>query len=94
MRTEGRCLVAVGVLGDLRVDLGAAGPGDLRVDLDAGVLGDPRLGSNILALPFVLRAELNDDRYGIPNPGGASSSELGLCVVAGGGWAPELDGPG
>ena len=62
VRTDGRFLVAVGVLGDLRVDLGAAGTGDLRVDLDDGVLGDPRPGSDILALPFVLRGELDDDR--------------------------------
>ena len=41
VRTDGRFLVAVGVLGDLRVDLGAGGPGDLRVDLDDGVLGNP-----------------------------------------------------
>ena len=109
VRTDGRFLVAVGVLadlrvhlgvrvlGDLRVDLGAGGPGDLRVDLDAGVLGDPRLASNILALPLVLRDEVDDDRYGIPNPGVASPSELGPRVVAGGdgaGGPPELDGPG
>ena len=107
--TDGRFLVAVGVLGDLqldlgvgvtedlRVDLAAGGPGDLRFDLDARVLGDPRLDSNILALPFVLRDELKDNRYGIRNPGGNWSSELGPRVVAGGGGAgglPELDGPG
>ena len=71
--------------------------GDLRVDPDAGVLGDPRLASNILALPFVLRDELDDDRYRIPNPGGSPSSELGPRVVAGGagaGGPSELDGPG
>ena len=61
VRTEGRFLVAAGVLGELRVDLGAAGAGNLRVDLDDGVLGDPRPGSGILALPFVLRGELDDD---------------------------------
>ena len=109
VRTDGRFLVAVGGLGDLRVDLGvgvlsdhrvdlgAGAPGNLRVDLDAGVLGDPRLASNILALPFVLCDDPDDDRYGIPNPGGNVSSELGPRVVAGGGGAdgpPELDGPG
>ena len=61
VRTDGRFLVAVGVLKDLRVDLGAACTGDLRVDLDDGVLKDPRPGSGILALPFVLRGELDDD---------------------------------
>ena len=61
VRTEGHFLVAAGVLGDLRVDLGAAGTGNLRVNLDDGVLGDPRPGSGILALPFVLRGELDDD---------------------------------
>ena len=50
-----------------------------------------------LPCPFVHGAELDDERYGIPNPGGNSSSELGPRAVAGGvgaGGPPELDGPG
>ena len=97
VRTDGRFLVAVGVLGDLRVDLGAGGPGNLRVDLDAGLLGDPRRPSNILALLLVLGNEIDDDRYGIPNSWVNSSSEVGPRAVAGGGGAggpPELNGPG
>ena len=81
VRTGGRYLVAVGVLGDLRVDLGAGGPGGIRLNHGAGVLGDPRLASNILALPFVLCDERDDNRWGIPNSRGASSSELGPGVV-------------
>ena len=97
VRTGGCFLVAVGVLDEIRVDLRVGLLGDLRVDLGAGVLRDPRMAWNILALPFVLHDELVDDRYGIPNPGGTSSSELGPRVVAGGGGAggpPEFDGPG